>query len=58
MFSGLSVCVSIMTMHCAKTAELNKILFGGQTHMCSRNCELDGSAHWRHLVNTVDLSGG
>jgi len=43
MFRGLSVCMLGTLVSCAKTAEPNKMAFGGQTLMGTRNYILD----WR-----------
>ena len=42
-------------MSCAKTAEPIEMPFGLWTRMGQRKNVLHGSAHWRHLVHTIEL---
>jgi len=53
----LGVCLVVTTMSPAKTAEpIEMAVLPVQTRVGPRNLVLDGSTHWRHLVNAMDRS--
>jgi len=43
-------------MTCAKTAEAVEMSFRMWTWVGPRKHVLDGGAHWRHMVNTIEPS--
>jgi len=49
-----SVCRSVTVVSPVKTAEPIKMLFGLKTQVDGGNHVLGGSAHWRHLTNTIE----
>ena len=49
-----SVCPLVIRMHCGKTADSIEMPFGMVSGVGPRNRVLDGRAHGRHLVNTVE----
>jgi len=52
----LSVCLSVMIVNSAKTAEWIEMLFGIWTRVGPRKHVLDGGAYCRHLANTIEPS--
>jgi len=55
-YGGLSVSLSVTIVNPAKMSEPIEMPFGIWTQVGPGKHVLDGGAHWRHLVNTIEPS--